>query len=239
MKSRGGDREQSIESDADLTGLPGSERAYQTLMRAISRGELKSGARLRELDVTARTGLSRTPVRAALARLEEQGLIVNDSARGLIVAELDQSAVCELYAMREVLEGTAARMAARHASDVEISILREIIDRDTALTEAHALAENNRQFHTTLYRSSHNRYLLRMLRSIQEAMLLLGQTTLAVAGRPEASREEHAELLRALERRDAHGAEECARAHIAAALKVRLKLMLLKQDATVLPTVNL
>lgn len=219
-------------ADDDLADMPGSERAYQTLMRAISRGELRSGARLREVDVAGRIGLSRTPVRAALARLEEQGLVVADGARGLIVAELDQGAVCELYAMREVLEGTAAKLAARHASDVEIAILREIIERDAALTDAHALAENNRLFHATLYRSSHNRYLLKMLRSIHEAMLLLGQTTLAAAGRPEASRHEHGELVAALERRDAEAAEQCARRHIAAALKVRLTLMLSGLETT-------
>lgn len=219
-------------ADDDLADMPGSERAYQTLMRAISRGELRSGARLREVDVAGRIGLSRTPVRAALARLEEQGLVVADGARGLIVAELDQGAVCELYAMREVLEGTAAKLAARHASDVEIAILREIIERDAALTDAHALAENNRLFHATLYRSSHNRYLLKMLRSIHEAMLLLGQTTLAAAGRPEASRQEHSELVAALERRDAEAAEQCARRHIAAALKVRLTLMLSGLETT-------
>ena len=226
MKTRVSGKSVVMANDDDLAKMPGSERAYQCLMRGISRGDLKSGARLREIDVTERTGLSRTPVRAALARLEEQGLVVNDSARGLIVAELDQGAVCELYAMREVLEGTAATLAARHASDVEISILREIIERDATLTDADALAENNRLFHATLYRSSHNRYLLKMLRSIHEAMLLLGQTTLAAAGRPEASRHEHGELVAALERRDAEAAERCARQHIAAALKVRLTLML-------------
>jgi len=226
MKTRESGKSAVAAKDDDLAEMPGGERAYQSLMRAISRGELKSGTRLREIDVAQRTGLSRTPVRAALARLEEQGLVVNDSARGLIVAELDQGAVCELYAMREVLEGTAARLAARHASDVEISILREIIERDATLTDAHALAENNRLFHATLYRSSHNRYLLKMLRSIHEAMLLLGQTTLAATGRPEASRHEHSELVAALEHRDAEAAERCARQHIAAALKVRLTLML-------------
>ncbi len=218
--------------DDDLVDLPGGERAYKTLIRAISRGELRSGARLRENDLVERIGLSRTPVRAALAKLEEQGLVVNAGARGLMVAALDQGAVCELYAMREVLEGTAARLAARHASDVEISILREIIERDAALPDPAALAENNRLFHTTLYGSSHNRYLLRMLRSIHEAMLLLGQTTLAAAGRAETSRREHGELVAALEQRDAEAAERCARQHIAAALKVRLTMMLSHGDGT-------
>lgn len=230
MKTKPSGPVASTSSDDDLADLPGGERAYQTLIRAISRGELRSGARLRENDLVERIGLSRTPVRAALAKLEEQGLVVNVGARGLMVAELDQGAVCELYAMREVLEGTAAKLAARHASDVEISLLREIIERDAALTDPAALAENNRLFHTTLYRSSHNRYLLRMLRSIHEAMLLLGQTTLATSGRAEVSRREHSELVTALEQRDAEAAERYARQHIGAALKVRLTLMLMERD---------
>lgn len=214
------------DTDADLAELPGSERAYQVLMRAISRGELKSGARLREADVAELTGLSRTPVRAALARLEEQGLVVNEGARGLVVVALDHSAVSELYAMREVLEGTAARLAARHASDVEIAILREIIERDAKLTDARSLADSNRLFHNTLYRCSHNRYLLKTLRSLQESMLLLGQTTLATTERAAQSRAEHSQLIDAIEAHDPDAAERHARTHIAAAFKVRLSMML-------------
>jgi DNA-binding GntR family transcriptional regulator len=214
------------ETDAELSDLPSGERAYKILTHAIARGELKGGMRWREAELGQRIGLSRTPVREALARLEEQGLVVNDGSRGLVVAELDHRAVSELYAMREVLEGTAARLAAQHSSEVEIAILRKIVERNAQLTDPHDLAENNRLFHGTLYRCSHNRYLLKMLRSVHEAMLLLGQTALASPAPTEVWMKEHKELMDAIERRDADGAERIARNHIAASFRARLASLL-------------
>ncbi len=212
--------------DEDLADLPGGERAYRILIRAIERGELKGGTRLREAELAERIGLSRTPVRAALARLEEQGLAVNDGSRGLAVVELDHRAISELYAMRAVLEGTAARLAAQHASEVEIAILRKIVERNAQLTDPHDLAENNRLFHGTLYRCSHNRYLLKMLRSTHEAMLLLGQTSLASPAPGDVWLKERLALLDAIERKDADAAEQLAREHIAALFEARLSSVL-------------
>jgi len=218
--------------DEDLSGLSGGERAYKILLRAIERGELPGGARLREAELASRIGLSRTPVREALARLELQGLVINDGARGLVVAELDHRAIGELFVMREVLEGTAARLAAQNATDVEIAILRKIVERHAQLTDPHDLAENHRLFHGTLYRCSHNRYLLRMLRSIHEAMLLLGQSALSAPESATAWTKVHVELLKALERRDQEAAERLARSQIAALFKQRLNKMLAELSPT-------
>lgn len=212
--------------DEDLAGLSGGERAYKILLRAIERGELHGGTRLREAELATRIGLSRTPVREALARLEQQGLVINDGARGLVVAELDHRAISELFVMREVLEGTAARLAAQNATDVEIAILRKIVERHAQLTDPHDLAENNRLFRGTLYRCSHNRYLLRMLRSIHEAMLLLGQSAQPGPESTAAWTKTHTELLKALEKRDQETAERLARSQIAALFKQRLNTML-------------
>lgn len=201
--------------------------AYLQLHTAIQDGTLKPGTRLREVEVAEWLGASRTPVREALGRLESEGLVARDPHRGMIVCELDSSMVGELYVMREVLEGTAAALAARHASDVEIATLRSLADRDRELrADAALLARNNRLFHETLYRSAHNRYLLRTLSSLQEAMALLGQTTLALPGRSKTALDEHEDLIAALERRDAPAAEEAARAHIRSAYRARLALML-------------
>ncbi len=105
----------------------------------------------------------------------------------MMVTRLDASMVSELYVMREVLESTAAALAARHATDVEISLLRDIVERDLAFAEdPDKLAVNNRLFHETLHRCAHNRYLLKTLRSLHESMALLGRSTLAVPGAPEA-----------------------------------------------------
>lgn len=203
-------------------GVSRGDQAYTFIVEGIQSGRLKPGTRLREIELAEMTGLSRTPVREALSRLQLEGLLTTDAARGLIVTELDYSMTSELYAMREVLEGTAARLAARHASDVEIDFLREINARDAQLTTAEALAANNRLFHETLYRCAHNRYLVKTLNTLQESMMLLGQTTLATPGRAETSRAEHGAIVEALARRDPDEAEKAARAHIIAAYRIRL-----------------
>lgn len=203
------------------------ESAYLRMHRAIQEGQLRPGDRLREVELASRLGASRTPIRHALARLEHEGLVTRDPRRGMIVAELDAGAVAELYVMREVLEGTAAGLAARHASDGEIAALRGLADRERHVGhDAAKLSHNNRLFHEALYRSAHNRYLLKTLSSLREAMALLGQTTLARQGRSETAFEEHAALIAALEKRDAAAAEEAARAHIRAAYHARLAIML-------------
>lgn len=211
----------------DDSGLPLSEKAYRSLLDAIQKGELKSGSRMREVELAGSLGISRTPVREALGRLISEGLVVNDKIRGMIVAELDHGEVNELYAMREVLEGTAARFAAQHASEVEISILLELVERDRQLTadQPADLVSNNRLFHDTLYRAAHNRYLVKTLNTLRETMALLGQTTLMQMGRSEKAIDEHAAIVKAIQDRDPEAAEIAAREHIRAAHRTRLKLM--------------
>ena len=142
----------------------------------------------------------------------------------MIITELDHTMVAELYVMREVLEGTAAGLAARHASDVEIAMLREITDRDKKNDKSLIRrAANNRLFHETLHRCSHNRYLLRTLNTLRESMALLG-TTLSLSGRSQTALAEHEAVVSAIERHDAVAAEEALRAHIRAAYRSRLSL---------------
>jgi len=138
----------------DQAKLSRGERAYQKLLAAIQSGALKPGARLRENELAAWLSSSRTPVREALSRLQAEGLVMQEPRRGMIVTQLDHGMVAELYLMREVLEGTAARLAARHASEVEISLLREIAERDrNGGDDPVRAAKNNRLFHETLYRA--------------------------------------------------------------------------------------
>lgn len=211
--------------DAGTVSL-GTE-AYRRLRDAIARGELRSGARLRESELAEWLGSSRTPIREALSRLQSDGLAVRDHDRGMIVVELDDQSVSELYVMREVLEGTAAALAVRHASDEHVATLRQIAARDRTFgNDAVRLASNNRVFHEALYRCAHNRFLLRTLNSLRESMALLGQTTLSLPGRSETALDEHEAIVTALERRDAAAAEQAARNHIRAAYRSRLILML-------------
>lgn len=204
--------------------LPRGETAYRYIRSAIQDGQFKPGERLREIDLAKQIGLSRTPIREALSRLEAEGLVAHDPTRGVVVAQLDYSMVTELYYMREVLEGTAARLAAQHASDVEISILDDLCQQyETVLDDPAALTVSNRRFHEMLYRCSHNRYLLNMVTVLHDALSLLGGTTLASSDRAAETLREHRAVVATIHARDAEAAEQALRAHIRNAQKVRMQ----------------
>jgi len=224
-------RSTDIAAPDKLENLPRGERAYRHVRAAIQSGQLKPGERLREVELAESIGLSRTPIREALARLESEGLVVHDATRGIVVAELDYSMVTELYYMREVLEGTAARLTAQHASEVELSILEDLCHQyEASLDNETQLAISNRQFHETLYRCSHNRYLVNMLTVLHDALSLLGSTTLTDRERAAETLKEHEAVVAAIRERDADGAEQALRAHIRAAQKVRMKRLFASDD---------
>jgi DNA-binding GntR family transcriptional regulator len=205
--------------------------AYQRIMEAIQSGRLKPGTRIREVELAEWLGSSRTPVREALNRLQTEGLVVQEPRRGMIIAEMDSTMMAEIYSMREVLESTAARLAALHASDVEISMLREIADRDKQfLDDPIKLARNNRLFHDALYRAAHNRYLLKTANLLQESLALLGQTTLSLPGRGATAYQEHDALVTAIERHDPELAEAATRAHMRSAHRARMQMLFEQLD---------
>jgi DNA-binding FadR family transcriptional regulator len=126
--------------------------------------------------------------------------------------------------MREVLEGTAARLSAQHASEVEISILEDLCRQyEAAIGDETQLAITNRHFHDTLYRCSHNRYLNNMLTVLHDALSLLGTTTLGSPERAAETLKEHQAVVEAIQARDPEAAERALRSHIRAAQKVRMK----------------
>lgn len=212
------------QSAADSEDLPLGERTYRYIRNGIQNREFLPGERLREVDLAAAIGLSRTPIREALSRLESEGLVIHDPIRGIIVAELDYSMVTELYFMREVLEGTAARLAAQHASEVEISVLEDLcLQYAQAGDDQSMLAIRNRQFHDTLYRCSHNRYLIKALTILHDTLILVGSSTLKDPDRVLETIKEHEAVVQAIRARDPEGADKALRNHIHAAQKVRLK----------------
>jgi len=216
----------SSKADAQGRSIPRREFVYRMLRDAILDGRLVTGERMREVALAEQLGVSRTPIREALGRLETEGLLTLDDERGMIVTELNLEMVNELYVMREVLEGAAAALAARHATAVELATLRTLADRDERFVgHPLRLSQNNRLFHQTLYRCAHNRYLFKMLSSLQESIALLGPTGLGTDDRARDSVNEHQRLVVALEAHDARGAEDIARAHIRDALKARLAII--------------
>ncbi|WFU39500.1 GntR family transcriptional regulator [Bradyrhizobium sp. CB82] len=208
------------------SGVALGEAVFRTLCEALQAGSYRAGDRLREEEVAQRLNVSRTPVREALGRLAARGFVQPAAGRGVIVRDLDISEVLELYTMREILEGAAARLAAEHASRLEIDAMTDI---EQALTEtsgdAAEMARLNRAFHEAICRAARNRYLDNASRELQDWIALLGPTTFSVNGRPETSHREHLGIIGAIAARDGDNAEKLARAHIREALRCRLKLL--------------
>ncbi|MCF3593447.1 GntR family transcriptional regulator [Rhodobacteraceae bacterium LMO-12] len=198
--------------------------AYSLLLEAIDVGEFEPGDRLVESDLAEKFGVSRTPIREALQRLETQQLLTRDG-RSLIVASLDHNQMAELYVVRAELEGLAARLAAKHATDEEVRVLREMVAEDKKLTaDAAALARANRRFHRQLHLASHNRFLVQQLNLVHQSMALMETTSLAVEGRGETAMDEHAAIVAAIEARDEDRAQRALKDHISQAFVTRLKL---------------
>jgi DNA-binding GntR family transcriptional regulator len=212
-----------IDSDEDL---PQGQSAYRRLLDQIRRGELQPGTRLREIELSERLNISRTPVREALRLLEADGLVAHLPRLGTTVRKLDYAEIMEIYEMRAVLEGTAARLAARSASDVEIAELRAVNAEFAAAQRSPSGAlEINRQFHRAMQDAAKNRYLVRAIGAIEKTLLILGPTTLRDADRAEAAVAEHDRILDAIELHDGPRAETEMRAHIEAAQRARLKAL--------------
>ena len=197
--------------------------AYTLILEAIEAGVYKPGDRLVESELAERLGVSRTPVREALQRLETQSMVKRDG-RSLIVATLDHSQLAELYTVRTELEALAARLAARHATPEELRVLQSMVDEDLGrLGDAEALARSNRRFHHQIHLASHNRYLVQQLDIVHRNMALMARSSLAVDGRPKVALAEHQAIVDGLKSGDGTAAESALRAHISKAFETRLR----------------
>mgnify|MGYP000182459814 CR=1 FL=1 len=202
----------------------GQSDAYTLILEAIDVGTYKPGDRLVESELAERFGVSRTPIREALQRLETQSLLVRDG-RSLIVASLDHNQLAELYVVRAELEGLAARLAARHATEEEIRVLRDMVTADRELiADPEAMSRANKRFHKQVHLASHNRYLVQQLDLVHRSMALLAVTSLAAEGRGLAALAEHDALVEAIARRDGDGAYAALKDHISKAFETRLKI---------------
>ena len=202
---------------------PEQRDAYVLILEAIDVGIYKPGSRLVESELAERFGVSRTPIREALQRLETQSLLTRDG-RSLIVASLDHNQMAELYVVRTELEGLAARLAAQHASEEEIEVLQQMVSADGAwISDAVALSRSNKSFHKQLHLASHNRFLVQQLDLVYRSMALLATTSLAVEGRGSVALEEHQAIVTAISERNEEIAYQAVKQHLSQAFVTRLK----------------
>ena len=135
-------------SDPKASAKSSGELAYDQLLHSLRTGVYAPGDRLREEEVSAQLGLSRTPIREAFRRLEADGIVQHRPRIGAVIRSLSHAELVELYDMRCVLEGTAAQMAAKHGSSAEFDALDTLNDRieqqrDLRLTKNVSVPQHN------------------------------------------------------------------------------------------------
>lgn len=194
-----------------------SLRAYNHLESAILTGKLKPGERLVEKSLAERLRMSRTPIREALRRLEERGMVRILPRRGAVVSDISPSDVENIYAVRSHLEVFAARLAAQRIS-------REGLTRVAGMEAAHAklaggrdvraLMLTNDRFHDAIYAVAENPCLVELIQQLRRQVHVVRFNAWALPDRIAQSLAEHRRMLEALEVRDGDGLAELTRAHI-------------------------
>ena len=214
----------SLEGGTRDRGAGLGDAVFSALRQGLRSGVFQPGDRLREEEIGEHFSVSRTPVREALRRLLERRLLEASGGRGLMIRRLDRGEVFELYQMREIMEGTAARFAAENATPAEIMLLESLQMDFEAARDPSNWARVNKLFHDAIAGAVRNRYFHGPLEELQDSLALLGPTTFAVEGRPEAAIAEHRAILDAISIHDPDAAEKAAREHIRSALAIRLRM---------------
>jgi DNA-binding GntR family transcriptional regulator len=200
-----------------------AEIACDEIRRAIREGRIATGAHLTEVDLASWLGMSRTPIREAMRRLQSEGLLLNQPFRGALVMRLDTDDMRQMFAVRELLEPAAAAACARNAGPAEISALRAILAREAAqLDNPPALIPLNRQFHDIILECARNQFLGKAMAGVYALVPLLGDSNLLNGPHARDAHAQHRAILEAIERRDARRAEAVAREHVRQSLRTRL-----------------
>jgi DNA-binding GntR family transcriptional regulator len=191
---------------------------YEEIRGAIVDLRLQPGAPLREAAIATQLGVSKTPVREALGRLEQEGLVEATSFKGAVVSDYSERDLEEIYELRELLEGAAARAAATDANAETLAALHGVIDRSRAARDAGdlaGLADLLGRFDQIVFEQVANVRIRGLIETLRAHLTRIGKLTEEIPGRVEASVEEHAAIVDAIARGDADEAERAIRSHIA------------------------
>lgn len=196
---------------------PLREAVCNAIRNAINNGVLKPGDRLMEIQLAEELGISRTPVREAIRKLEMEGFVVMLPRRGTYVADISLKDITEIYEIRISLDMLAASLAAERINDDEL----EEMDRQLLLTSKYDIARDmdkivacDSVFHDVLYRAARNERLVSIINNLRDQLTNMRGRSMAQPGRLAETLTEHRILLDAIASRDAEAAAAAARSHI-------------------------
>lgn len=202
-------------------GMTRTGRVYLTIKEAILDMKLKPGSPLVEDELARQLGTSKTPVRDALLALERDGLVVKIPYKGTYVAEVSLKDATEIFELRAVLEGLAARLATRSFSPRELDEAEKLLDAADEARERgdfNAASAYGAQFHRAIHLRASNRRLVPTLDKLEEQLRRLRRLSDQVAGRLDKSAHEHRQILAALRTGDPLQAEQAMRHHLESVL---------------------
>lgn len=202
------------------------EQVYQRLEEDILGAKIEKGTQLTELSLTRKLGVSRTPVRAALHRLAEEGLVSITPNKGAVVIGVSEEDLIATYEVRTRLEGLASRLCAENMKEDELAELAEALELQEfyiSRRDTEHLRELDTRFHYIIYKASGSRPLLKILGDLHKNIKMYRKRSLSVPGRLEASVKEHREIYEAIAAHDANLADNLTSKHIRCALENILK----------------
>jgi DNA-binding GntR family transcriptional regulator len=199
-----------------------TDAVYEQLKAAIVELRIPPGAPLREAEIAQGLSVSKTPVREALGRLEQDGLVTLNSFRSATVTDYTAHDLQEIYELREIIEVAAARAAAESMSEKGLADLGRIASECVRLSVEGAgsaggspeLVQLISEFDTVLFEEVTNRRVRAILDNLAAHLARIGRLTTEIPGRIDASVRQHAQIYEAIKRRDAENAERLLRHHI-------------------------
>lgn len=197
--------------------LPLRDVVFNTLRQAILRGELKPGERLMEIQLAQRLGVSRTPVREAIRKLELEGLVLMIPRRGAEVAQITRQDLEDVLEVRAALEELAVKDACEHITDEQLQELKKAagdFKRSLDGTDLVACAQADIRFHEIIYAATNNKRLVQMLNNLREQMYRYRMENLKDKRTYRALVEEHDAIRKALRKHDKEKAGEAINIHI-------------------------
>ena len=208
------------------------DEATRAMRDMILTGALPAGTRLRQADLADKMGISRTPLREALMKLEQEGLVAVLPRGGLRVVELNFEEAVELYEIREVLDGLAACLAAQRSNEETLKNLESHLkkmEKCVKRQNAHEWFIHHVAFHEGIFRASGNGRLLGLASNVRLSIQRFHPLLLTTPDRLKNAFREHLETFKAIRAKDPERAERLARLHIANARDVVVKLMAKEQ----------